>query len=131
MTAVHTAMSEGSMATMVGESQWTKSKIATLSDSQLACLNYDEMVKLVLVAGIPVRNVECIRTMEGDTLVRLVNFARVCCRRESLADTPTSPPKAERERSRPFSSPPMTCLVGITGNSCAAGAWEVFKKPSM
>ena len=46
------------MATMVGESQWTKSQIAALSDSHLARLNYDEMVQLVLVAGIPVRNVE-------------------------------------------------------------------------
>ncbi len=84
------------MATTVGDSQWTKSRIAALSDLQLARLNYDEMVKLVLVAGIPVRNVERIHTMEGDTLVRLVNFARVCCRRESLADMPTSPPKAEQ-----------------------------------
>jgi hypothetical protein len=90
------------MAPTVGESQWTKSQIAALSDSQLARLNFDELVKLVLVAGIPVRNVECIHTMEGDTLVRLVHFARVCCRRESLADTPTSPPKTEQCQSEVF-----------------------------
>ncbi len=79
------------MATMIGESQWTRSRIASLSDLQLARLNFDEMVALVLVAGVPVRNVERIHTMEGETLVRLVNFARACCRRESLADEPTSP----------------------------------------
>jgi hypothetical protein len=71
------------MIVIVGEGQWTKAQIAALSDSQLAQLNYDEMVKLVLTAGVPVHNVERIDTMEGDTLVRLVNWARVCCRRET------------------------------------------------
>ncbi len=79
---------------MVSGSQWTKSEIARLSDSQLVHLNYDDMVKLVLVAGVPVRSVECLQAMEGDTLVRLVSVARTCCRRESLADNST--PKAEQ-----------------------------------
>jgi hypothetical protein len=90
------------MATIVGERQWTKAQIAALSDSQLAHMNYDEMVNLVLLAGVPVRNVECIRTMDGDTLMRLVNFARVSCRRESLAETPRSPPNAEQDQSMEF-----------------------------
>ena len=71
------------MIVIVGEGQWTKAQIAALSDSQLAHMNYDEMVKLVLVAGVPMHNVERIHTMEGDTLMRLVNWARVCCRRET------------------------------------------------
>jgi hypothetical protein len=75
--------SEGAMIVIVGEGQWTKAQIAALSDSQLAHMNYDEMVELVLVAGVPVHNVERIHTMEGDTLMRLVNWARVCCRRET------------------------------------------------
>ena len=68
----------------------------------VARLNYDQMVTLVLEAGIPVRNAECIRTMEGDTLVRLVNFSRICCRRESLAATAKSLPKAEPSPSKAF-----------------------------
>ena len=72
------------MATMVGESQWTKARIASLSDLQLARMNYDEMVRIVLIADVPVRNVERIQTMEGDTLVRLVHLARARCRRENL-----------------------------------------------
>jgi hypothetical protein len=71
------------MLATVGQPQWTKAQIAALSDSQLAQMNYDEMVNLVLAAGVPVHNVERIRTMEGDTLTRLVNWARVCCRRET------------------------------------------------
>jgi hypothetical protein len=77
-------------------SQWTKSEIACLSDSQLARLNYDEMVKLVLVAGVPVRSVECLQSMEGDTLMRLVSLARTNCRRESVDDTRTSPLRTEQ-----------------------------------
>jgi hypothetical protein len=71
------------MAVMVGERQWTKTQIAALSDSQLVRMNYDEMIKLVLVAGVAVHNVERIDTMDGDELVRLVNWVRQCCRRES------------------------------------------------
>jgi hypothetical protein len=63
------------MVTIVGERQWTKAQIASLSDSQLVHLNYDEMVRIVLMADVPVRNVERIQTMEGDTLVRLVHLA--------------------------------------------------------
>jgi hypothetical protein len=87
------------MATMVGESQWTKARIASLSDLQLARMNYDEMVRIVLIADVPVRNVEHIQTMEGDTLVRLVHFARAYCRRESLSGTPTLPPRTEQGQS--------------------------------
>jgi hypothetical protein len=73
------------MATIVRERRWSKAQIAALSDSQLAHLNYDEMVTIVLVAELPVRNVERIQTMEGDTLVRLVYSARAYCRREAIS----------------------------------------------
>jgi hypothetical protein len=52
---------------------------------QLVHLNYDEMVRIVLMADVPVRNVERIQTMEGDTLVRLVHLARACCRGEAIS----------------------------------------------
>jgi hypothetical protein len=72
------------MATIVEERQWTKHQIAVLSDSHVAHLNFDEMVTIVLVAGVPVRDIEHIHTMEGDTLVRLVYGAREYCRRETI-----------------------------------------------
>jgi hypothetical protein len=88
------------MATMVGESQWTKARIASLSDLQLARMNYDEMVKIVLIADVPVRNVERIQTMEGDTLVRLAHLARASCRRKPVvADAPELPPSTEQVQS--------------------------------
>ena len=73
------------MMTIVGERKWTKAQIAGLSDSQLGHMNYDEMVRIVLMADVPVRNVERIQTMEGDTLVRLVHLAREGCRREAIS----------------------------------------------
>jgi hypothetical protein len=87
------------MAIMVGESQWTRAQIASLSDLQLARMNYDEMVRIVLIADVPVRNVEHIQTMEGDTLVRLLHFARACCRRENLSGTPTLAKRTEQGQS--------------------------------
>jgi hypothetical protein len=84
------------MTMMVGESQWTKAQIANLSDLQLARMNYDEMVRIVLIADVPVRNVERIQTMEGDTLVRLVHLARARCRREPVvAVAPELLPRTE------------------------------------
>jgi hypothetical protein len=68
------------MVTIVGNSQSTKGQIAALSDSQLARLNFDEMVEIVLVSGVPVRDFECVRTLEGDELMRLVHWARQFCR---------------------------------------------------
>jgi hypothetical protein len=68
------------MATIVEKSPRTKSQIAALNDSQLAQLNYDEMVGIVLESGIPVRDIESVRSLEGDTLVRLVHCARQFCR---------------------------------------------------
>jgi len=68
------------MVTIVGKSPWTKVQIAALSNSQLAHLNYDEMVEIVLVSGVPVRDFERVRTMESDALVRLVHCARQFCR---------------------------------------------------
>ncbi len=73
------------MMTIVGERKWTKAQIAGLSDSQSGHMNYDEMVRIVLIADVPVRNVERIHAMEGDTLVRLVHFAHACCRREAIS----------------------------------------------
>jgi len=71
------------MATITSERHWTKGQIAALSFSQVARLNYDEMVQVVLDAGVPVRDVKCVHTMEGDTLMRLVHWSIQCCRRET------------------------------------------------
>jgi hypothetical protein len=83
------------MVTIVGRSQWTKEQIAALTNSQLAQLNYDEMVEIVLASGVPLRDFMHIRTMEGDALVRLVHWARQhCCGqrpsqlKERLTDSP-------------------------------------------
>jgi hypothetical protein len=71
------------MVTTIDRVQWTKGEIAALSDSQLARLNYDEMVDLVLYSGVPLRDSQRIRAMEGDALVRLVYWARQFCRNQA------------------------------------------------
>ena len=71
------------MAAIVHEKHWTKAQIAALSFSQVARLNYDEMVEVVLDSGVPMRDLDCVRTLEGDTLMRHVHWAIQCCRRES------------------------------------------------
>ena len=71
------------MASIVHEKHWTKAQIAALSFSQVARLNYDEMVEVVLDSGVPMRDLDCVRTLEGDTLMRHVHWAIQCCRRES------------------------------------------------
>jgi hypothetical protein len=68
------------MVTIEGTSQWTQGQIAALSDLQLARLNYDEMVGIVLVSGVPVRDIKRVCSLDGDTLVRLVHCARRFCR---------------------------------------------------
>ena len=68
------------MVTTIEKMQWTKGDIAALSDSQLARLNYDEMVDLVLYSGVPLRDSLRVRSMEGDALLRLVYWARQFCR---------------------------------------------------
>jgi hypothetical protein len=68
------------MAAIVDKSPWTKEQIGALSNSQLSHLNYDEMVEIVLLSGVPLRNVEGVYTMESDALVRLVHWARQYCR---------------------------------------------------
>ena len=68
------------MVTAIEKIQWTKSDIAALSDSQLARLNYDEMVDLVLYSGVPLRDSQRVPAMEGDALMRLVHWARQFCR---------------------------------------------------
>ena len=55
--------------------------IAQLTNDQINRLNYDEMVDVVLASELPVRNVESIRSFEGDTVCRLVHRAREHCRR--------------------------------------------------
>ncbi len=67
------------MVTIAGRSQWTREQIAALTNSQLASLNYDEMVEIVLASGVPLRDFMHIRTIEGDALVRLVHWARQQC----------------------------------------------------
>ena len=68
------------MAAIIDKSPWTKEQIGALSNSQLARLNYDEMVEIVLLSGVPLRNAEGVDTMESDALVRLVHWARQYCR---------------------------------------------------
>jgi hypothetical protein len=68
------------MVAIIGKSHWTKGQIAALSDSQLAYLNYDEMVEFVQVSGVPVRDIERVRSLEGDALMRLAHWAREFCR---------------------------------------------------
>lgn len=77
------------VVTIVGEKHWTKPQIAAISFSQVARLSYDEMVTIVLDAGVPVRGAEYVHTMEGDTLMRHVHWARECCRRETMGHSPT------------------------------------------
>jgi len=72
------------MVTIVGKSPWTNCQIAALSDSQLAHLNFDEMVEIVLASGVSVRDIKCVRTMESDALVRLLNWARQWCRCQTI-----------------------------------------------
>ena len=48
------------MVTIAGRSQWTREQIAALTNSQLASLNYDEMVEIVLASGVPFRAISCI-----------------------------------------------------------------------
>ena len=68
------------METIVHKRQWMREKIAALSDWQLAQLNYDELVEIVIQSGVPLRNCARVREMESDSLVRLVYWARQCCR---------------------------------------------------
>ena len=56
-------------------------QIAELTDDQLARLNYDEMVRVILASGMSVRNVERIHTFEGVTVLRLARCARNFCRK--------------------------------------------------
>ena len=72
------------MATIVATRQWTKDRISALSDLQLALMDFDEMVEIVLASGVPVRNSERIHTIESDTLVRLVHWARQFCRGQTI-----------------------------------------------
>jgi hypothetical protein len=68
------------MATIVETSQWTKSQIAALNDSELARLTYDQMVDVVLVSGVQERDIQWVRSLEADVLVRLVHWSRRSCR---------------------------------------------------
>jgi hypothetical protein len=68
------------MATATEQSHWTKERIAALDQSELARLNYDEMVEIVRASGIPLRDMHWVNTLESDVLVRLVHWARQSCR---------------------------------------------------
>lgn len=59
---------------------WHKHDIAEMTNEQLARLNYDAMVEIVLASEMPVRDVERIRSFEGDTVSRLAWMAREHCR---------------------------------------------------
>jgi hypothetical protein len=70
------------MPTIVDKGHWTREQIAALEDRQLARLNYDELVEIVLASGVPVRDRQRVCTMESDALVRLAHVARRhCCSR--------------------------------------------------
>ncbi|HEX3998490.1 MAG TPA: hypothetical protein VHX65_08070 [Pirellulales bacterium] len=71
------------MATTLRARHWTRKEIAALSFSQVAELNYDEMIRLVLDSGVPFRDVKSLHTMDGDVLMRHVHWARQYCRRET------------------------------------------------
>ena len=68
------------MATIVDKSQWTCEQIAALDDRHFSRLNYDELVELVLASGVPVRDSQRVRLLEGDALVRLAHAARRHCK---------------------------------------------------
>ena len=62
-----------------------KSDIAKLSNEEIWRLDYEEMIDLVLASEMPVRNVESIRTFEGETVSRLAWMARNHCRKDIAA----------------------------------------------
>jgi hypothetical protein len=74
------------MAMLVNTKQWSREQIAALSNSQLAHLNYDEMVEVVLTSGVPLRDAQSVRTMESDALVRLVHWSWQFCRSQAAQD---------------------------------------------
>lgn len=58
----------------------SKNRIASLTPREIAKLNFDEMVQVVISSEISVSHPERISEFEGDTLVRLVYTARSHCR---------------------------------------------------
>jgi hypothetical protein len=74
------------MVTVVSTKEWSREQIAALSNSQLAHLNYDEMVEVVLASGVPVRDAQSVRTIESDALVRLVHWSCQFCRSQAAQD---------------------------------------------
>ena len=62
-----------------------KADIARLSNDEISQLTYDAMVEIVLASEMPVRNVERIRTFEGETVSRLAWMARDHCRKQAAS----------------------------------------------
>jgi hypothetical protein len=80
------------MATTVDKGHWTREQIAALDDRQLARLNYDELVEIVLASGVQVRDRQRVCTMESDALVRLAHVARRHCCSRYRFERATNPP---------------------------------------
>ena len=63
-----------------GKSRLQKSDIAGMSNDEIARLNYDAMIDVVLASELPVRDASRIRTFEGETVANLARMARDHCR---------------------------------------------------
>ena len=61
--------------------EFRTTEIAQMSLEEMSHLTYDAMIDVVLASGLPVRNVERIRTFEGETVSRLAHMAREHCRK--------------------------------------------------
>ena len=57
--------------------------IAHFTDEQLGRLNFEEMIEVIFVSKMTVRNVESIHECEGDTIFRLAYRARDICRKSA------------------------------------------------
>ena len=62
-----------------------KADIARMSNDEISQLNYEAMVEIVLASEMPVRNIERIRTFEGETVSRLAWMARDHCRKQAAS----------------------------------------------
>lgn len=68
------------MTTSVSHRTWTETDIAALTASDIAQLNYDEMVELLNVASTSFSRLDVSQVTESDILVRHVYALRQRCR---------------------------------------------------
>ncbi len=67
-------------AEIASNSELGKDEIAQLSSTDICKLRWDQMVSVVQTSEAPINPRVRFDTIEGDTLVRLVYFARQHCR---------------------------------------------------